>query len=171
MRYEAIIVLLLIVPWFRNSFRSSKWLQKVAFWIAWGGVVVIITTGLFALAVGYHPLLLEAPKYDNILDGISGTLMTFAYTLQFFVLLSLVLVFDALSGGNWTAQIYQAALAAYCFLSVDGDFYHRRIVFDLSAGACDWSRCRGNVSVDFVQELEIVGCMWSRGDPGIVYWL
>lgn len=115
LRYEVIILVLLLIPNLKNWLAQSVKLQKLGFWSAWTGVVVVIISGLIALSTGFHPLLMSAPTDPTSLDGISGTLMTFAYTLQFFVLLSAALVVDAMKQEGWTNRIFKSRIIRVFF--------------------------------------------------------
>jgi len=118
LRYQAIIILFLLVPYFRNFLcRSPNW-QKVGFWLAWGAAGIVTGSGLIGMATGFHPLLLEPISDTTELTGISSSKMTYAYSLQLFVLLAAALVVDALVGPGWTKRIIRHRWTRLIFLIV-----------------------------------------------------
>ncbi len=117
LRYEGIVLLLLLVPCFRGMLYRNQKLHKLGFWLAWIGVVGVAVAGLIGMKTGYHPLLMESPEYQTTLDGVSGTLMSYAYTLQFFVLLTASLLVDSIVGRDWAKRIIRPRWGRLIFLT------------------------------------------------------
>lgn len=99
LRYEAIVLLLLLTPVFRGVFCNEK-TCRFAFWLLWSSAVIVVGGGYLGLFAGYNPLTGEPSLVPGRLGGVSGTQMTFGYTLQFFVLACASLLVFELKGGT-----------------------------------------------------------------------
>lgn len=99
LRYEAIILLLLMIPGCIDYLRKP-FVRKVAIGLIALVALVVCITGIISYFTGVHPVTGKPLKFGRV-GGVSGTVMSFAYSLQFFVLVIGALVVCGRDNRAW----------------------------------------------------------------------
>lgn len=91
-----------VLPVRQFFFGNSERLGKVALLGILGSASLVTVIGLFAMFTGSHPLLADDWPNPNRLSGVSRNVMTYAYTMQFAVLLFLGVALNY--GASWLKE-------------------------------------------------------------------
>jgi len=108
LRYEVLVLLVLAIPLFRNRLSSSLRLQRWGVRLIFGSAILVGVAGLIGLKTGFNPLLLGALKHETRVSGVSGSVMTYANTMQLVVLLGLSFLILFCRGDAWTRSVFKA---------------------------------------------------------------
>ena len=119
-RYELVAIGLCVLPMTHRVLHEKVWLWRVI--VFGGGVVVIVVTvlGMIGQVMGSQPLenYIERPIREGRLGGISGSVMTYGYTMQFIFLLVLAAWFPTEKVKCWITDICSDRRIWFGFLSV-----------------------------------------------------
>lgn len=103
-RYVLLILLALYIP------GSLALLQfrfvRIVVLVSFGLSAVIIIPSILSYFTGYHAISGDPLRLEKRIGGVSGSVMTFAYTLQFFVLASIALVFSRREHRKWFDEVF-----------------------------------------------------------------
>ena len=102
-RYEIIVLILCLVPVFGSRLFEKKYVQRTILWSCLTVAFVVTVTGIYAVKTGNHPLIEMSAKRvaEQRVGGISGSVMTYAYTIQFLVLLGVSAMFSRGDARQW----------------------------------------------------------------------
>ena len=104
LRYFLLILLALYIP------GSLALLQfrfvRIVFLVSFGLSAVIIIPSILSYFTGYHAISGDPLRLERRIGGVSGSVMTFAYTLQFFVLANIALLFAGREHRKWFDDIF-----------------------------------------------------------------
>ncbi len=126
LRYELIILALLLVRGCPEYLQSRVSLTFALVFLALSALVVC-PAGVISYFTGFNPITGDPLKHGRA-GGVSGTVMSFAYSLQFFVLPLTALLFCRRSEREWFTALFPArfgiAVAGLVFLVVLTAFYY-----------------------------------------------
>lgn len=104
LRYEAIILLLLLIPGCLK-YLSQCFVRRVGISLVIFISLVVCITGIIWYFTGTHPITGAPLKFGRV-GGVSGTVMSFAYSLQFIVLLIGALVVCGSENRQWIEECF-----------------------------------------------------------------
>lgn len=164
LRYELIVVIMLLIPQFRSLFNRPETVHKGCFYLLWGSVVIVTLAGVSGYLFGVNPLLRDAPKVAGRIGGVSGTQMTFGYTIQFFVLMAASMLVMEFKGKRWMGFPLVTPWKRYVFLIA---------TFILIFAGLYFSYCRGALLAVGVGGLTLLvlsksKILWGAAIAGII---
>ena len=136
-RYELIAIGLCLMPMTHSILREKIWVWRA---IVFGGafmVIFVAVIGVIAQVTGVQPFggLIDRPLRAGRLGGISGSVMTYGYTMQFIFLLVLAAWFPTERVRRWIAELCPDRRIWFGFLSILSVVVAVGVYMSMSRGA------------------------------------